>query len=144
MLFTTYSPNPSIPRVNNRNIITVFCIFHYTLCEVAKHKLLQNYFITNYINATGFAKRYLFHKQNLAHVLHLESVSDNFLIIAVKLPKIFYAKSSSIRLHFDIKSNIITYRSQMLHHFGCWHVKCVKRYLFANPVTNYIDLQNKF
>ena len=42
----------------------------------------------------------------------------------------FHEFSYSIWLHVDTKSKLISVRSQVLHHFVCWYVKCVEKVLF--------------
>ena len=38
--------------------------------------------------------------------------------------------ATSIYLHFDTNSKFISVRSQVLHHFVCWYVKCVEKVPF--------------
>ena len=47
--------------------------------------------------------------------------------------EIFHVCSYSIWLQFDTKSKLVTIRSQVLHHFVCWYVKCVKKFLKIWP-----------
>ena len=43
---------------------------------------------------------------------------------------IFTECGYSIWLHFDTNSKLISVRSQVLHHFVCWYVKCVEKVPF--------------
>ena len=43
---------------------------------------------------------------------------------------IFTECGYSIWLQFDTNSKLISVRSQVLHHFVCWYVKCVEKVPF--------------
>ena len=43
-----------------------------------------------------------------------------------------------IWLHFDTKSKLISIRSQVLHHFVRWYVKCVEKVPFRKSGHNYV------
>ena len=47
--------------------------------------------------------------------------------------------SYSIWPHFDTKSELISIRSQVLHNFVCWYVKCVEKVPFRKSV-HFMDL----
>ena len=51
--------------------------------------------------------------------------------------EIFSECSYSIWLHIDTKSKLISIRSQVLHHFVCYYVKCVEKVPFRKSGHNY-------
>ena len=48
--------------------------------------------------------------------------------------------SYSIRLHFETKNKLISVKSQALHHFVRWHVKCVEKVPFRKSGHIYSDI----